>query len=145
MIFWMHSSGVHYYDPRCSDNFSFVSTVESNKLPFTKQQILGVEQARNLYAGLGFPSNTDFKWMLRANQIKDCPVTLQDAEVADKIWGPNIAALKGKTTQKQPEPIVLDTIPIPKNVQDLHRLIWMSMDVFFVNKIPFLLTLGRNI
>jgi hypothetical protein len=82
MMFRMHSSGLHYYDPRSSEDFSFVSTVESNKLPFTKQQILGAEQAQNLYAGLGFPSNTDFKWMLQSNQIKDCPVSLQDAEVA---------------------------------------------------------------
>jgi hypothetical protein len=139
------SSGLHYYDPWCIDNFSFVSTVESNKLPFTKQQILGAEQAQNLYAGLGFPLNTDFKWMLRANQIKDCPVMLQDAEVADKIWGPNIAALKGKTTRKQPDPVVTDVIAVPSNLHNENRFIIMSMDVFFVNKPPFFLTLGRSI
>jgi len=114
MMFRMRNGGLHYYDPRCSTDFTFISTVENNKLPFTKQQILGVEQARNLLAGLGFPSNKDFKWMLQANQIKDCPVTLQDAEVAEKIWGPNIASLKGKTTHKQPEAIVAELSMCPR-------------------------------
>jgi hypothetical protein len=35
----------------------------------------------------------DFKWVIRGNQIKDCPVTIQDIDVATKIWGNNIAAL----------------------------------------------------
>ena len=50
MIFKMHSSGLHYYDPKRSE-FSFVVTVEDNMKPFSKRQIVGAEKARNLYAG----------------------------------------------------------------------------------------------
>jgi hypothetical protein len=45
-----------------------------------------------------------FKWVIRRNHIKDCPMTIQYIGVAMKIWGKNIAALKGKTTQEQDEP-----------------------------------------
>ena len=144
MRFKMHDSGLHFYDPR-NKNFSFVMTVESNKLPFSKRQISGAEKARNLYASLGYPSSKDFKWILQSNQIKDCPVTTQDADVATKIWGPNIAALKGKTTRRTPTPVVTDIVRIPKEIRELHRLVTMAIDIFFVNKIPFLLTLSRNI
>jgi hypothetical protein len=41
----------------------------------------------------------DFK-MIRSNQIKDCPVTVQDVDVAIMIWGPNVAALKGRPLEQ---------------------------------------------
>jgi hypothetical protein len=39
--------------------------------------------------------------MIRSNQIKDCPVTVQDVDVAIMIWGPNVAALKKTTGARQ--------------------------------------------
>jgi hypothetical protein len=36
MIFCMHSSGLHFFDPR-KEGFSFVITVEDNMKPFSKQ------------------------------------------------------------------------------------------------------------
>ena len=93
LVFRMHHSGLHFFDPR-GDDFAFVTTVEDNKIPFSKRQIERAEKARTLHASLGYPSERDLKWILRSHQIKDCPVTVQDAEIAFKIWGPNIASLK---------------------------------------------------
>ncbi len=64
---------------------------------YSKWQVTRADKARSLYASLGFPSQKDFMWILRSNQIKDSPVTVEDAMVAYKIWGPSVAALKGKT------------------------------------------------
>ena len=72
-------------------------------------------------------------------------MTLDDAGVANKIWGKNIAALKGKTVRKTPRHVVTNIIAVPKEIRDLHRYITISIDVFFVNKIPFLITLSRKI
>jgi hypothetical protein len=44
MEFWMHKSGLHYFDPRDS-KFIFVNTVSENKAGFTKRQIKEVEVA----------------------------------------------------------------------------------------------------
>ena len=144
MIFRMHKSGLHYYDPSSKD-FSFVVTVEDNKLPFSKRQVEAAEKARGFYAGLAFPSMTDYKWILQSNQIEECPISLEDAKVAEKIWGPNIAALKGKTTRSKPEPVKTDIVQIPVQLRVEQKMVTISMDVFFVNKIPFLITLSRNI
>jgi hypothetical protein len=97
MQFRMHESGHHYFDPR-DESFTFISTVLENKEGFMKRQIKLVEEARALYAKLCYPSMKDFKWVVQSNQIKDCPVMIQDIDAATKIWGKNIAALKGKTT-----------------------------------------------
>ena len=72
-------------------------------------------------------------------------MSYEDAGVAEKIWGPNIAALKGKTTRSTPEPVKSDIVAIPTTIRELHRIVTMSIDVFFMNKIPFLLTLSRKI
>jgi hypothetical protein len=50
----------------------------------------------------------DFKWVIWINQIKDCPMTIQDIDVPTKIWGKNIAALKGKTTPSKTHPVARD-------------------------------------
>jgi hypothetical protein len=115
MIFKMHKSGLHYHHPRGED-FSFITTVEGNKIPFTKRQIESAEKAQSLYASLSYPSVKDFKWILQSNQIKDSPVSVVDAEVALKIWGPNIAALKGKTMHSKPEVVVMNIVRIPKEI-----------------------------
>ncbi len=83
--------------------------------------------------------------MVRYNQFKDCSVTIQDVKVTLKIWGPDIAALKGKTVRKTPAPVVDNVIQIPKEIQDLHHHIKLAMDIFFVNGIPFFIMLGLNI
>jgi hypothetical protein len=145
MEFRMHECGLHYYDPREHEQIAFVSTVSENKEGFTKRQIKAAETARTLYATLGYPSVKDFRWVIRSNMIKDCPVTVQDADVAHKIWGPNIAALKGKTTRKKPNPVARDYVKVPKELLQLHKEVFLTADIFFVNKIPFFLTFSRKI
>jgi hypothetical protein len=109
MEFRMHESGLHYFDPRDSE-FIFVNTVSENKAGFTKRQIKEAEVARSLYSKLNYPSWKDFKWIIRSNQIKDCPVTVDHVDTALKIWGKNVAALKGKTTRTKPDPVARDTL-----------------------------------
>jgi hypothetical protein len=87
----------------------------------------------------------DYKWVIQANQINDCPVTVEDVDIAHNIWGKNIAALKGKTTQKKPIHVARDFVKIPKELLKLHKEAFLAADVFFVNKIPFFLTHSRKI
>jgi hypothetical protein len=58
--------------------------------------------ARTLYSNLGNPSMKDFKWVMQRNHIKDCPVTIDNVVTANKVWGKDIAALKGRTTCSKP-------------------------------------------
>jgi hypothetical protein len=110
---------------------------------FSKWQVVRTDKARSLYASLGFPSQKDFMWILRSNQTKDCPVMVEDAMTAYKIWGPSVAALKGKTVRKKPEPIKTDIVSILKEIRELHNEVTLTIDIFFVNKIPFFVTLSR--
>jgi hypothetical protein len=119
----------------CDKNFIFVETVSGNKQGSTQRQIKGAEVARTLYAQLSYPSWKDFKWVIRSNQIKDCPMTVQDVDVALKIWGKNIVALKGnttrskpssvagKTTRSKPNPVARDFVKVPVELLKLHNTV----------------------
>jgi hypothetical protein len=147
MEFRMHESGLHYYDPRKMKNeqMAFVSTVAENMSRFTKREIKGAEVARSLYRTLDRPSMKDYKWIVRSHQIKDSPVTVQDIEVAISIWGKNISKLKGTTTRSKSLPVSRDYVKVPKELLKLHQEVFLTADIFFVNKIPFFLTLSRKI
>jgi hypothetical protein len=75
--------------------------------------------------------------VIRSNQIKDCPVMIQDVNVALKIWGKNIAAIKGKTTWNKPNPVAKDFVKVPVELLKLHKEVFLTANIFFVNKIPF--------
>jgi hypothetical protein len=72
-------------------------------------------------------------------------VTVQDINVALKIWGKNIAALKGKTTRRKTIPVARDYVKVNLELMKLHKEVFLTTDIFFVNKNTFFLTLSRKI
>jgi hypothetical protein len=144
MQFRKHESGLHCYDPRDDNGNLVFNTVSKNMELFLKRQVKEAETAHWLHATLSYPSLKDFKWVTRSDQIKNCPVTAENVDVALKIWGKNIAALKGKTTRKKPDPVARDMAKVPMNLLQLHKEVFMTLDVFFVNSVPFFLTLSRK-
>jgi hypothetical protein len=145
MEFCMHESGLHYYDPRKEAHLTFVNTVSENKEGFMKRQIKGADLARDVYNTLSYPSMKDFKWVIQSNQIKDCLVTIQDIDVALKIWGKNITALTGKTTRRKSIAVARDYVKVPMELMKLHKEVFLTTNIFFFNKIPFFLALSRKI
>ncbi len=62
-------------------------------------------------------------------------MTVEDAMAAFKVWGPSVAALKGKTVRKRPEPIKTNIVSIPKEIRELHKEVTLTINIFFVKKI----------
>ena len=65
-----------------------------------KRQYERAREARRVYNIIGNLSLNDYKSIIKMNAIKDCPMTLEDIDIAERILGKNIASLKGKTTKK---------------------------------------------
>jgi hypothetical protein len=83
--------------------------------------------------------------VIRSNHIKDFPVIVQDIYVALNILGKNIAALKGKTTQRKTILLARDYVKVTLELMKLHKEIFLMTDILFVNKNPFFLTLSCKI
>jgi len=79
------------------------------------------------------------------NTIKNNPVTVDDINIAEKVYGPDIGSLKGKTTRRKPKPVVKDYVEIPRELKETHQDVELAIDTMFVSKIPFLTTISKNI
>jgi hypothetical protein len=92
---------------------------------------------------------SDFKWIVQSGNIVNNGVSLHDIEVAQQIWVNtlSVAALKGKTTKSDPPPVVADFVKVPQVILDANQevTLTLSADMFFVNKILFLLTISRHL
>ena len=75
----------------------------------------------------------------------NCPVTAEDVDNAEKIYGPDIGTRKGKTTRKKPTPVKRDEIEAPKELIEKNQDITLCMDIMFINGMPMLTTIDRAI
>jgi len=57
----------------------------------------------DLQAILGWSSKADLKRYVKNNLIVNCPVTIDDINRAEAIYGSQVALLKGKTVRQSPE------------------------------------------
>ena len=90
-------------------------------------------------------ADTDLKWICQSNSIRNNLVIPEDADISYNVWGKNVKAQVGKGT-KQPTKNVDDhKFNIPRELEKLKKLVLIVMDIFFVNGIPFFLSLSRNI
>jgi len=131
--------------PKPNKTLALVNTVEENKKLYTKRQVERAEAARRLYEVIGYPSVRDYKIVVQTNQIKDCPVTIDDIKISEKIFGPDVYALKGKSTRPRPRVVVNDYIEIPRSLKQAHQGITLCADIMFIDEVPLLLTVSKHI
>ena len=64
-------------------------------------------------------------------------MTVQDIEMAHTIWFKNISDLKWNTTRKKPFQVAGGIVKITKELINLHKEVFITADIFFVNGITF--------
>ena len=79
------------------------------------------------------------------NAIKNCLITLQDIDIAEQIVGKDINTLKGKTVRNKPIPVIQDYIKVPKEIKEIHHNIELCVDIMYIQKIIFLVTVSKKI
>ena len=83
--------------------------------------------------------------MLRSNIIKDCPVTEKGVNIAEKIFGLDVGALKGKTTRHKTGVVKGDQIKIPAELIAEPNDLTYCMDTFYVNGMPMLNGIDKTV
>jgi hypothetical protein len=136
--FVMHADGLHYHDTK-NRQFSMpmVSTAKEESEGFSKRQIEQAKTARDFQAKVGHPSTQDMKPIVKSNLIVNCPVTAEDIDRAEKIYGPSVPILKGKTTCQTPLSVASDYVAVPPEIMSANKYVTLSGDLFFINKVPF--------
>ena len=72
------------------------------------------------------------------NGIKDCPVQMEDVDIAIKIFGPDIGTLKCKSVWQLPPPERDNLIQIRTEITWEHKDLTLCIDIMFVNGQPLL-------
>ena len=125
--------------------YHFIQSVRDNKRFYTKRQLARAALARNLLHSLGHPTTRDLKAVLRINTIRNCPVTERDLEIMERVYGPDPATVKGKTTRRKPAPVVSDNIKIPRELVKAQQEVELCIDTMFINGMPYLTSISKRI
>lgn len=122
-----------------------VTTVSENKSLFSPREVADAEKARRLFIVACRPSWADFLSTLSRHSIAGCPVTVQDAQNALKIFGQDLGVLKGRTVREVPERVRINEAPTPVELEHLKEHVVLAADIMFVDEIPFLIAISRAI
>ena len=141
----MTPEGLYRFDVKDKKNFTFLDTVKDIRKEYSRQEYEQAKKARDIYAMVGYPSDKDYCKMIHHGLILNCDVTEQDVINAHEMFGPDIFALKGKTVCTQPDPVVTDYVAVPTLIQARHKELTLGVDLMFVQKQIFMVTVSKGI
>ena len=131
--------GLHLLSHTDNDNnddvmcYSVLNLVDDNKSHYTASDIAKEDAAKKLYEHLTMPGYQKFIRLLDSNYFRNCPVTSHDVRHAIKIYGEDLAAIKGKTFRHRPRPIHHVTqLDIPPSILELYPKVVLSIDYMIV-------------
>jgi hypothetical protein len=122
-----------------------VNTVAENRTNYTNRAYDRAVLARNIQKMVGRPSTQEYLQIVERNMLPNCPVTREDFMNAEKIFGPDLGSLKGKTVRRASEHVDITTVPVPSGLMSNYQNVTIGADIMFVNKLPFFVTMSRNI
>jgi hypothetical protein len=128
-----------------SGNWAFFNTVAEWKDKYTKREYKAAMQARKVQNIMMHPSSRQYMDISDKNQITNNPVLRAHIQAAEDIFGANLGSLKGKTVTRSGKAVEGRITGVPPEIKHKYQRVSMSIDIMFVNKIPFLITTSRGL
>ena len=112
---------------------------------FTKKEVLCTKEVRRAQELIGSPSEKDFTALISSKSIENYSIDRIDVTHAKKLFGPHLQGVKGRTVCRAADPVVESYVSVLRETILGMKVVIMSVDVFFINGIPMLLTLSCRI
>jgi hypothetical protein len=122
-----------------------ITTVADNQYKYSNRDYSRASLARKIQRIIGRPSTQQFLYILRHNLLPNCPIQPRDVVAADDIFGPDMGSLKGKQVRENPDPVETIITEIPTTLYERYRNVTIAIDIMYVNKIAFFVTISRDI
>jgi hypothetical protein len=123
----------------------FFNTVTENKQLYSKREQKAAIQARTSQNIMMFPSTRQYMNIADKSLLRNNPIERADIVAAEDIYGSNIGSLKGKTVTHKALPVDGRIAGVPQAIRDKFQSVTLSLDLFFINKIPFFLTISHGL
>ena len=72
-------------------------------------------------------------------------MTVEHVNIAEKIFGADVATRKGKSTQPKSPRVVNDLIEIPRELKENNNKLILCIDNMFVNNMPMLTSINKTV
>jgi hypothetical protein len=123
---------------RSNERKSVFLTVGDMEVKYNPVQVKRAREARDLMRKLSYPSVVTMCKLLRSGGIQNCDLTPEDVMRSVKIYGQDLASLKGKTVSHPPSKVP------PIIIQNLaQQEVTLYGDVMFIDRDPYFITVSR--
>ncbi len=112
---------------------------------YTRREVEEARTAQEAQAMLGHPTDQEFLGIIRSGMISNCPVTPTAVQNANQIFGPNLAAVRGRMVRRTPESVTTNIVEIPRAIPEQHQRVTLAVNIMFINGVPFLVSISRGI
>ena len=136
LLYEIHN-GLYYHDMEDSA-LVLASRVEENREIFSQRELYGARGAWRELEMSGYSSQKTFENMVCT--IYDLPVTIEDIQNANNIYGCDVPMLKVKAVHQQPKRVQTEYIEVTEILKERIGNLIVEYDVMFVNGILFLVS-----
>ena len=113
---------------------------------FTQREVERAKAARQFYHDLNAESPENMRAFIRGNIAKNVPISTEDMNLAEKIYGPDVPTCKGKWTKRKPKIVKdKDTIDLLPELRIKGMETELAIDMVYINDKAFLHILNRKI
>ena len=99
----------------------FVQMVRGNMEGYRQCEVEEARATCKAQAMLGHPTNQDFLGMVHSGMITNCPVSPTAVLNANRIFGPDLAGVRGQTVRRPQESVATNHIQIPTALLARHQ------------------------
>lgn len=132
-------------DSSANQAWAFINLVDDVRQEYTKRKYRDAVKARRLQNIIMFPPVQKYQKIVDDGLARNCPVMPDDVNAAERLFGSNIGALKGKTVYRHGTNVESHVDGIPPVIMERYKRVTISADIMFVNKIPFLITVSHGL
>ncbi len=83
--------------------------------------------------------------MVRSNMIENCHITESAVVKTNRIFGPDLAGVRERMVRRPPESVTTNHVQIPRVILERHQVVTLTVDVMFVNGVPFLVSASHGL
>lgn len=95
-----------------NNKHQLISTVAKNSGNFSTHQHERSKIAQNIYHNIGATTIDNIKLIINWSMTKECPMTIEDINIAADIWRKDISCFKGKSTWNRLTPVRVGLVDI---------------------------------